>query len=59
MNNFFEKMNTRSLVILILVLGAVGLAVLDPNFRPAYGDLAKISLGGYLGQLLPQGRRDY
>jgi hypothetical protein len=56
--NIFEKVNTRSLVILILVFGAVGLAVIDPNFRPAYGDLAKISLGGYLGQLLPQ-KRDY
>jgi hypothetical protein len=58
MNNLFEKVNTRSLVILILVFGAVGLAVIDPSFRGAYGDLAKISLGGYLGQLLPQ-KRDY
>ncbi|MGI2907201.1 hypothetical protein [Tolypothrix sp. VBCCA 56010] len=33
------------------------LAIADRNFRPTFGDLAKIGIGGYLGQLLPEAKR--
>ena len=26
----------------------------DHSFRPTFGDLAKIGVGGYLGQMLPE-----
>ncbi|MEN9216484.1 MAG: hypothetical protein Q6K90_04065 [Gloeomargarita sp. HHBFW_bins_162] len=34
--------------------GSLTLAVLDPSYRPFFADLAKVGLGGYLGQLIPQ-----
>ncbi|HEY9711322.1 MAG TPA: hypothetical protein V6D48_24140 [Oculatellaceae cyanobacterium] len=49
----YDRVSTRSVVILGLLIGATTLAIMDSSFRPAYGDLAKIGLGGYLAQLLP------
>jgi hypothetical protein len=37
-----------------LVFGAFGLAIADPNFRTSFADLAKVGIGGYLGQMMPQ-----
>ena len=54
MKELMSRISTRSTVILLLLLGAITLAVLDPSFRPAFGDLAKVGVGGYLGQLLPR-----
>ncbi|MGB6301911.1 MAG: hypothetical protein WBF90_37850 [Rivularia sp. (in: cyanobacteria)] len=50
------RTNLRSLVVLILVIGVFGLSIFDPSFRPIFGDLAKVGVGGYLGQLLPESR---
>lgn len=47
------KPSIRSVVVLLLVVGALALAVLDEKFRPTFGDLAKVGVGGYLGQLFP------
>jgi hypothetical protein len=33
------------------------LAIADHNFRPTFGDLAKVGVGGYLGQLLPEANK--
>lgn len=49
-----QRFNTRSLVVLILVCGVLYLALIDPSFREVFGDLAKIGVGGYLGQLIPR-----
>jgi hypothetical protein len=54
--NILDRINTRSLVVLILVCGAVFLAIVDPSFRPSYSNLSNIALGGYLAQLLPQSK---
>ncbi|WP_160295959.1 hypothetical protein [Aliterella atlantica] len=54
MNNLLQRFNTRSFVILILVTGVLYLAVVDRSFRMTFGDLAKIGIGGYLGQLIPR-----
>lgn len=48
-----DRLSTRSVVVLGLLAGATTLAILDADFRPAYADLAKIGLGGYLAQLVP------
>ncbi len=37
-----------------MVLGSFGLALCDEEFRPIFGDLAKVGVGGYLGRLLPE-----
>lgn len=49
-----QNFNTRSLVVLILVGGVLYLAIIDRSFRGVFGDLAKIGVGGYLGQLIPR-----
>ena len=49
-----SRITVRSVVVIILVIGALVLAIADHNFRPTFGDLAKVGVGGYLGQLLPE-----
>ncbi len=49
-----SKISVRSVVVIILVIGALVLAIADDNFRPTFGDLAKVGVGGYLGQMLPE-----
>ncbi|WP_168163453.1 hypothetical protein [Calothrix sp. 336/3] len=51
-----ERLSVRSVVVVVLVLGGLGLAILDKDFRPLFGDLAKVGIGGYLGQLVPKQR---
>ncbi|MBW4571593.1 MAG: hypothetical protein KME31_27325 [Tolypothrix carrinoi HA7290-LM1] len=52
-----SKLTVRSVVVIILVIGALVLAIADHNFRPTFGDLAKVGVGGYLGQLLPEANK--
>lgn len=49
-----SQLTVRSVVVIILVIGALVLAITDDNFRPTFGDLAKVGVGGYLGQMLPE-----
>ncbi|MGL5872851.1 MAG: hypothetical protein ACRC2R_10870 [Xenococcaceae cyanobacterium] len=51
-----NSFSVRSLVVLMLLGGSCYLAVVDESYRPQFADLAKIGLGGYLGQLLPRGK---
>jgi hypothetical protein len=55
---FIDRIDTRSIVIVGLLLGATALAVMDEKFRPIYGDLAKVGLGGYFGQLVPEKKNE-
>ena len=52
-----SKLTVQSVVVIILVIGALVLAIADHNFRPTFGDLAKVCVGGYLGQLLPEANK--
>jgi hypothetical protein len=52
-----SRITVRSVVVVILVIGALVLAIADHNFRPTFGDLAKVGVGGYLGQLLPEANK--
>lgn len=54
MDRFLGRFTTRSFVVLILVSGVLYLAIVDPSFRDVFGDLAKVGVGGYLGQLVPR-----
>lgn len=57
--NNIPKMSVRSVIVLILVIGALLLAIIDENSRPIFGDLAKVGVGGYLGQLMPQKQQEH
>lgn len=48
-----RKASVRSLVILCFVISGCGLAVIDKNFRPAFGDFVKMAITGYFAQLKP------
>lgn len=52
-----SRLTVRSVVVIILVIVLLVLAVADHNFRPTFGDLAKIGIGGYLGQMLPEANK--
>jgi hypothetical protein len=54
MSNF----SVRSLVVVCLLSGSLYLAIADINYRPSFADLAKVGLGGYLGQLVPRKGED-
>lgn len=54
MNKLLSRLTVRSIVVLLFVVGALILAAIDQSFRPTYGDLANVAIGGYLGQLMPQ-----
>ena len=43
-------------VIVILLAGFFALAILDESYRPAFADLAKVGIGGYLAMLIPGSR---
>ncbi|WP_160111521.1 hypothetical protein [Tolypothrix sp. NIES-4075] len=48
-----DKLKTRSIAIILLIVGSFILAAIDPSCRPAFNDLVKIGVGGYLAQLIP------
>lgn len=54
LTSIVEKLSVRSVVVLLLVSGSLAMAVIDKNFRPAFADLVKIGVGGYLAQLIPK-----
>ena len=43
-------------LVLILLVGFLGLAIVDESYRPAFADLAKVGIGGYLAMLIPGSR---
>jgi hypothetical protein len=43
-----------TVVVLVVVAGSLALAVIDPNSRPAFIDLAKVIVAGYLGWMVPK-----
>jgi hypothetical protein len=40
-------------VVVVFAGGCLGLAVVDPQYRPRFADLAQIGLSGFLGYLVP------
>lgn len=56
MKHLIDRLTTRSVVILLLLFGSMSLAASDKTYRPLFSDLAKVGLGGYLGQLRPESK---
>ena len=54
MISLFNKLNTRSIVVVLLLLGISVLAIIDKEFRGAYADIAKFAMGGYFGLSIPK-----
>ena len=54
MVDLLKRLTVRSVVVILLVSGALILAILDSQYRPHFVDLAKMGLVGYFGQLLPR-----
>ena len=50
----FTKSDFLGIIVLVLALGSLVLAVIDPSTRPAFADLAKVSVGAYIGLLTPR-----
>ncbi|NEO33188.1 MAG: hypothetical protein F6K36_22740 [Symploca sp. SIO3C6] len=42
------------IVLMMLVGGSLCLAIIDPCFRPAFADLAKVGISGFLGWMMPR-----
>ena len=42
-----------AIIPLALVLGALTIAVIDPNYRQPFMDLSKVFLGGMVGLMIP------
>ena len=49
-----KRISTRSIIAILLVVGFFVIAVIDPNFRSGFADIAKVGIGGYIGQLVPK-----
>ena len=49
-----KSWSCRQFIVLIFSLGAVVLAYFDPSFRPTFGNLVNLAVGGYLGQMIPR-----
>lgn len=54
MKGISDWFNVHSWITLTLVLGSFYLAIAHFEYREQFADLAKIGLGGYLGQMLPK-----
>ena len=58
MKNPFLQARIQGAVVLLLVLGSLVLAAIDPSTRPMFGDLTKVVVGGYIGRLsIPPNQR--
>lgn len=49
-----SRLSFRSIIVFLFAVGSLILAFIDPTFRPTFGHLADVAIGGYLGQLIPQ-----
>jgi hypothetical protein len=49
----FSQARILGAVVLLLVLGSVVLAIIDPSTRPMFADLTKVVVGAYIGLYIP------
>jgi hypothetical protein len=48
-----HKEHLLSTVVILSLLGLIYFAIIDENSRPAFLEVAKLSLGAYIGYLIP------
>ncbi|MFW9263098.1 hypothetical protein [Nostoc sp. CALU 546] len=54
-NHRITRDEILAIVVLISVLGLFTLALIDPSARSTFADLAKVTVGAYIGLLMPKG----
>lgn len=50
----FSRDGLLTAVVIVLLGGALAIAIIDPTARPAFVDLAKVGMAGYLGWMVPR-----
>lgn len=50
----FNRDGLLTAVVIVLLGGALAIAIVDPSTRPAFIDLAKVGMAGYLGWMAPR-----
>lgn len=50
-HNFKESL--LGLVVLVSLFGLIGFAIIDDSSRPAFLEVAKVSIGAFMGYLIP------
>ena len=53
MSAYFIRSSALVLIPLVLVLGALAIAIIDPTYRQSFMDLSKLFLGGMVGLMIP------
>ncbi len=53
MQSFFKNLEMRSVIALVSVTGAIGLAIANPQYGNAAINILGVSVGGYMGALQP------
>lgn len=44
------------LVVIVSLLGLIGFSIIDTSSRPAFLDVAKVSIGAFIGYLIPNNK---
>ena len=52
MMNILKALEMRSVIALVSVVGAIGLAVVEPEYGTASISILSTAVGGYFGQLV-------
>ena len=52
MMNILKALEMRSVIALVSVVGAIGLAVVEPKYGTASISILRTAVGGYFGQLV-------
>jgi hypothetical protein len=56
MNNVPFKELTLAVVVVLSLVGLIGFSIFDPNSRSAFLDVAKVTIGAFIGYLIPNGK---
>lgn len=56
MKNVTFKELTLGVVVVLCLLGLIGFSIDDINSRSAFLDVAKVTIGAFIGYLIPNGK---
>lgn len=56
MKNVAFKELTLAVVVVISLVGLIGFSIFDTNSRSAFLDVAKVTIGAFIGYLIPNGK---
>ncbi len=56
MRGIFKDIEMRSVIALVSVTGAIGLAVSNPQYGNSAINILSVAVGGYMGALVPNSK---